>query len=215
VREIIFLGRGPTRVDCPYDKEVWTVSYSWEFTKHIFDKVFTVHALKEEDNAYLKKLSQAGCEIIATETSPDYPVTIYPFERILKRFGVKLFSDLVCYMMAYAIEVEKVDKIWWYGIDCLGYATYAMERGGMEFWAGVARGAGIEVINTHDSANLKPKNGMYGDWGDRKAAVAELFKKHKNVVEYTQVRNDIFTMTNNGQADMVDTSKFPDPVLRS
>lgn len=172
MKECIMLGRGPTRLNCPHDKEVWTVSWAWEFTEN-FQKFFTVHTWDEESVDDIKRLQEKiGFDIIAPEPHPDLKVTVFPIEHMLTHFGCKLYSDLICYMMSYAILIEKVDRIWWYGIDCMGYTTYTMERGGMEFWAGVAKGRGIDVINTADSATLKPKNGMYGDWGDRQKEVA-------------------------------------------
>lgn len=175
MKECIMLGRGPSRVDCLSDKPVWTVSWGWDFAPRI-DKLFTVHKWDEEELEEFKKWQAKGCEIVAPVPHPDLNVTIYPIEQVLKECGCKDFSDLICYMMAYAIYIEKVDKIWWYGIDCMGYTTYTMERGGMEFWAGVARGRGIEVINTFGSATLKPKDGMYGSWGNRTDRIARLLK---------------------------------------
>lgn len=176
MKECIILGRGPSRTDCKYDKEVWSVSWCWDFSERV-DKLFTVHKWEEEDLAKFKEFQAKGCEIVAPMPHPELKVTIYPIERVLKEAGVKVFSDLICYMMAYAIYIEQVEKIWFYGIDCLGYTTYTMERGGMEFWAGVAKGKGIDVINTFVSATLKPKDGMFGKWGDRTEKIDSLLSK--------------------------------------
>jgi len=62
--------------------------------------------------------------------------------------------------------IDGYNKIWFFGIDMMTNTSYIQEKGGVEFWMGVALGMGVEVINTKDSATGKTWNGrMYGWWG--------------------------------------------------
>jgi len=180
MKQIAILGMGPSHVELKAPFETWTVPYTVQY-RHPISRIFCVHSWSEYDPNTMRLIAlrqgREGFDIISsTPLPPGLKGTIYPIEEVLKASGVKIFSDLTCYMMAYAIYIEKVDKIWWYGIDCLGYTNYTIERGAVEFWAGVARGKGIEVINTMTSATLKPRDGMHGSWGNRTDNIARLLK---------------------------------------
>ena len=63
--------------------------------------------------------------------------------------------------------IDGYNKIYFYGIDLMTNSCYIQEKGGVEYWMGIALGMGIEVINTRGSATGKTWNGrMYGWWGD-------------------------------------------------
>jgi len=109
------------------------------------------------------------------------PVEIFPIEAILKKFPTRFFSNTIAYMIAYALlntktiqteddplpkVVDGYNKIWFYGIDMMTTTTYIQEKGGVEFWMGIALGMGVKIINTKGSATGKTWNGrMYGHYG--------------------------------------------------
>ena len=94
-----------------------------------------------------------------------FPIEIYPIDEILARFKTRFFSNTICYMIAYALY-HGYEKIWFFGMDMMPRTCYLQEKGGVEFWMGVALGMGVEVINTEGSATGKTWNGrMYGYWG--------------------------------------------------
>ena len=62
--------------------------------------------------------------------------------------------------------VNGYNKIWFFGIDMMSTSSYIQEKGGVEYWMGVALGLGVEVFNTRGSATGKTWDGkMYGYWG--------------------------------------------------
>lgn len=176
MKEVTILGKGPTRTECPYEGEIWTVNDSYDFAKRI-DKLFLTDGWNEFDIGALKGAQQKfNCEIVSAIPHPDLQVTLYPIEEILTRFRSKFFTNTICYMLAYALYLG-YERIWFYGIDMLTHTCYIMEKGGVEYWMGVANGMGVEIINTKNSATGKTSSGkLYGDWGERTEMIKEIAK---------------------------------------
>lgn len=85
----------------------------------------------------------------------------FPLEECVKRFGTPYFTNTIGYMIAYAL-LRGVKEIELYGVNQAGSHEYAEEKGGVEYWLGVANGLGVNVtINGKDSQLLKYK-GRYG-----------------------------------------------------
>ena len=168
MKEVIILGHGPTRIQCPYDKEVWGVNNVYSFAKRL-DKLFVTDKITEKEFSFTA-LEQVSC-IVASVPYPDHPewrVEVYPLKEILDYFKTAFFSNAICYMIAYALY-KKYDKIWFYGIDMMTSTSYLFEKGGVEFWMGIAHALGVPIINTRESATGKTIDGkMYGYWGEGK-----------------------------------------------
>lgn len=100
----------------------------------------------------------------------------YPFWRIVKKFGVDYFTSTICHMLAYALDksvvrignmfVLKPDaytKLKLYGVDMVTSQEYLLQKGGVEFWLGLAYGLGIEWEIAKGSAVMKTPSGTpYG-----------------------------------------------------
>ena len=180
-KEVIILGCGPTRVECKYHCETWGVNGTYEFAKRL-DKLFMTDEVSEvEASIYnFQKIRKLNPTLVFPIAYPKFSkngfkIELYPIEPILQRFQTRFFSNSIAYMLAYALLYDYT-KIWFYGIDMMTYTTYAQEKGGVEFWMGVALGVSterrarglepIEVINTKGSATGKTWDGkMYGYWG--------------------------------------------------
>ena len=164
-------------IDCPYDAEVWAVNDGYLTSKRI-DKLFLTDVWSEFSVDDLNDAkAKFGCEIIASCPSLDgLAVTLYPIEEILQKFKTRFFTNTICYMIAYALH-KGYKRIRLYGVDMMTHTAYIHEKGGVEFWMGVALGMGVEVLNTKGSATGKPVDGkLYGHWGDKAEKVRELEK---------------------------------------
>lgn len=85
----------------------------------------------------------------------------FPIEECVKRFGLPYFTNTICYMIAFAL-LNGVKEVELYGVNQAGSHEYAEEKGGVEYWIGIAVGMGVKVtINGKDSQLLKYK-GRYG-----------------------------------------------------
>lgn len=161
--ELIILGMGPSRKECPFDAEVWSVNTGYEQVAqangHI-NKIFLSHKQirKNGHNVFdwdaLNALGRAGVDIINIHKFKDLNSRLYPFKRISKKFNCDYFSNTICYMLAYAID-KGYRKIRFYGVDMRETGEYALEKGGIEYWMGYAKGLGIEIINTKFSTLCK------------------------------------------------------------
>ena len=172
MKEVIILGNGPTRVECPYHCETWGVNGGYSFAKRL-DKLFMTDSLEHEvleEEYNVEKLIEFKGTLVLAKHFPVFdglglPIEIYPMDGILSKFNTRFFSNTIAYMMAYALYYD-YKKIWFYGIDMMCNTSYIQEKGGVEFWMGVALGMGVEVINTLGSSTGKTWDGkMYGYWG--------------------------------------------------
>ena len=191
LKEVIILGCGPTRVECKYHTEVWGVNGTYSFAKKL-DKLFMTDEESEVEACYYDFLQMADWAAKTTLVlpapysklqKPGIPIEIYPIGQVLAKFPTRFFSNSIAYMIAYALVHTKTiqgpndlspkvvggyHKIWLYGIDMMTHSSYIQEKGGVEFWMGIALGMGVEVINTRGSATGKTFNGkMYGHDGQR------------------------------------------------
>lgn len=187
-KELIILGCGPTHVECQFDCEVWGVNGTYTFAKRL-DKLF----MSDEDSEVEACWYDYSRLLELKDTTLVFPmmytrfkglplnIEIYPIEDVLKKFPTRFFSNSIAYMIAYALLKTKTiqtpddalprpisgyHKIKFYGIDMMNHSTYIQEKGGVEYWMGVALGMGVEVVNTVGSATGKTFNGkMYGHYG--------------------------------------------------
>ena len=166
MKEVIILGHGPTRIQCPYDKETWGVNNCYSFAQRL-DKLFITDRITEKEFDF-KALEQVKCIVssIPYPNHPEWNIEVYPLKEVLAKFRTTFFSNAICYMIAYAL-LKEYERIWFYGIDMMTSTTYLFEKGGVEYWMGIAHALGVPIINTKESATGKTIDGrMYGYWGD-------------------------------------------------
>ncbi len=155
-------------------------------------KIFMSHIqhrkiVGKEDGTYIKgkaysvkqmnMLVDHGAEIFNLHKIKGLKSKMYPLKRIDKKLrGNGFYSDTICYMLAYAIDratkirkgklilrKDAYTKIRIYGVDMLTKDEYELEKGGIEYWIGFARGKGIEVEISPQSALCKTCTGKpYG-----------------------------------------------------
>jgi hypothetical protein len=86
----------------------------------------------------------------------------FPLRECAEKFGQPYFSNTIAYMIAYAL-LNGAKEIEFYGVNQAGSHEYAEEKGGVEFWIGMAIGMGVKItINGKDSQLLIYK-GRYGN----------------------------------------------------
>ena len=165
MKSVIILGHGPTRIQCPYDIETWGVNTTYNIAERL-DKLFIVDKITETEFDF-KALAKVK-EIVASIPYPEHPewnIEVYPLKDIINYFKTTFFSNAICYMIAYALYHD-YKLIHFYGIDMMTSTSYLFEKGGVEYWMGIAHALGIPIINTKESATGKTIDGkMYGYWG--------------------------------------------------
>ena len=161
------IGMGATLIKCPFedDSEIWAMNQTYQVAKRI-DRLFISDPrlnFRGGENHDYEELNSLGIPIVSLHHFPEIEnFEAFPYDEIVEEFGSEFFTNTVCYMVAYAIY-KKYDKIRFYGIDMATEMEYRIERGGVEFWVGVAIGRGMKFENTKGSMVCKPIMGVpYG-----------------------------------------------------
>ncbi len=85
---------------------------------------------------------------------------LFPYQRMLDRYGPYHFTSSLAWMLAYAIEQRpKAIGIW--GVDMAAGEEYAYQRPGCQHFLGLAKSLGIEIVVPIESDLLQPTT-MYG-----------------------------------------------------
>lgn len=148
-RKIAILGAGPSRAMAPWDErgwEFWGLGRFWRWMPR-WDLWFEMHQLS----------ASAADEIAALRHRVRVPIYMprrYPSIPLSRRFPIEavsrghaaLFTCTFCYELALAIH-RGAERIGLYGVDLHGGSARerTVERLGVAYWVGVARGRGIEV----------------------------------------------------------------------
>jgi len=95
--------------------------------------------------ASFERAQKDGTPVLSCHVWDKYPVIQpYPIDHIVGRFGIDYFTCSAAYALAYAIDVG-VGKISLCGVT--GRENADFQRPCIEFWCGVAVGAGIPVYS--------------------------------------------------------------------
>jgi len=185
MKDIIILGTGSTRVQCEYDCEVWGVNgaYSEKKVREMEGKSFRLDKLFLTDNLFSNEgvmnfsilgmnalIEECGTKIISLNKIQlgKYKLiaSTYPFDRIMEKFDTGFFTSSICHMLAYALD-KVTDKnrklrtplnIRLYGIDMTTSKEYLLQKGGVEYWLGYAKGLGCEYFVAPGGAVLVPSS---------------------------------------------------------
>jgi len=161
-----------TRDFAPYDDpdvKIWAMneSYHFDFMKR-YDLLFQIHPRVDftrknnfNDSKHWEWLQckkeerDTSIPIIMQKAYEDVPGSIeFPLEDIKAQHPAPfVVTSTFGYMMAYAIYVEKVERILIYGFDMTNETEYRYQRPNAEYWIGFARGLGIEVV-VHEKSSL-------------------------------------------------------------
>lgn len=240
-KELIILGMGNSRRFCPWDAEVWSCNTGYiqvaEMHGHL-KKIFLSHEQHKKrfkdgklHDVYrlsdFNYLTEHGVDIYNIHRMKGIKHKMYPLKRLIKKFNTGFFSNTICYMLVYAIDkcttikdgrvVLKRNppyrKIRFYGVDMMTKDEYELEKGGIEYWIGFARGLGLEVTISEGSTLTKTcTNRPYGikffnlrdidPWGLFKAGKKRLWEgqamlkiDEKKLAEFTSSELDAMTKT--------------------
>lgn len=173
MKKVLILGLASTMEDAPaeYDGDIWTcndgaIRRTQKYGKPYLTAMFDAHNLNVAEISEMQAAILCESFNIPIYGVQEYPWLRtshrYPFEEVSDMIGFGLFSDVFCYMVAYAIYM-KFDHI-----DIMGAHLHPLQRDHQEsaiahFWVGHAMGRGIAVnIMDYDNDNCAlMKNGEY------------------------------------------------------
>lgn len=87
----------------------------------------------------------------------------YPLHEIVEHFKTCYFTSSIEYMIAYALW-KGVKTLKFYGCNMTVKFEYEIQKAGMEYWIGVARGMGVNIqLQPKYTSLLKSRSGLlYG-----------------------------------------------------
>jgi len=117
-------------------------------------------AILQRDYKTIDWMARQKFPIYMIEKHKDVPASVkYPKSEIVEAFGT-YFTNAIAWMLALAIHKEP-DEIHLYGCDMSTKDEYAVQRPCLEYFIGIARGAGIRVYIPPSSDLLKSSR-LYG-----------------------------------------------------
>lgn len=150
------MGSGPGWEECPYNKETWVVAKMLmlpEPPKRV-DRIFSMDRVEDmkvikrglfTEREFSKVMNARKVPFITSEHNRKIKhCQSFPYKEIVRKFKVPYFTNTICYMIAYALY-SGVTNIDVYGVSQMGAHEYVLEKGGVEFWLGLAMGFGVEV----------------------------------------------------------------------
>lgn len=157
LRKIALLGGGNSIRYAPWHDstwELWSHASCRNKCQREPDLLFDLHppALwrssekKYWDTTYYTWLKQNHLPIYMQEKYPDVPCSIrYPFETMITEFPRGYMTNTLAYMVALAL-MEGVTHLSVFGCDYSAASEYGAQRGGAEYWLGLAEGRGVQVL---------------------------------------------------------------------
>lgn len=193
MKEVILLAMGPSRIQCLFDAETWALNTGYRQVadmKGRIDKLFLAHCqvYDKDHKPYFdwNEINNLKVEVINTHRVRKLKSKQYPFKAVIRKFETDYFSDTIAYMLAYALHkytYRRKDKVFLkeplklrlYGADMLEHGEYQLEKGGIEFWLGLARGLGAKVEISKGSHLLRTYNGVR--YGSKQTKVEDYLNK--------------------------------------
>jgi len=177
--KVAIVGCTEHRDEAPYDDDSWEIwgvnnlflsmpGKRWTrwFDLHHFE--FRGKWLRRGDETfrgmrvdqYLQALAALGVPVYMQAPCPLVPTAVeYPIRQIVAQFG-NYFTNTISYQIALALH-EGFRVIGLYGVDLAVDTEYHWQRPSCEYFIGIARGRGVEVIIPDRSDLLKTRY-MYG-----------------------------------------------------
>lgn len=111
----------------------------------------------------VKRINNLKIPFVAPYKYAEIPLSeAFPLKECVKQFGLPFFSNTICYMIAYAL-LKGAKEIELYGVNQAGSYEYTGEKGGVEYWLGVAAGRGVNVTIHGKNSQLLKYKGRNGE----------------------------------------------------
>lgn len=150
----------------PYDNDSWKI---WSLGANAgsikrYTRWFEMHTQRVLRNTGAWEASfgfwgECGDKLTLGHACPELPFAkLYPIEEIKAKFG-NYFTSSIAYMIALAIY-EGASEIGLWGIEMLADEEYARQRPCCEYYLGMARAMGINIVIAEESPLLRAER-MY------------------------------------------------------
>jgi len=219
-RRIAIVGSAPHRMDAPYHDskwEIWGINDQWRWMPR-FDVLFEFHHPdkfsgdgKQQRQEWLKN-HKGPQPIIIQQVFDEIPKSIaYPLDDIRKMFRVDEDRDLyannsVSFVLAFAIaQLQAGDEIGLWGVDMSTWQAdgeYAHQRPSCEYFIGIAKGRGINIVLARTS-DLLTCDCLYA-FGIKTGDAARIDEKRRTILleKVEKLKGDIAKTVEQGNAQV-------------
>lgn len=135
------------------------------FIMDILDEKPQVVSGQDDLGSIIQRINAMKVPLVGPYKYEEIPLSEeFPLEESAKEFGhgSMYFTNTICYMVAYAL-LNGAKEIDFYGVNQAGSHEYAEEKGGVEYWIGVAVGRGVKVTINGKHSQLLNYKGRYGN----------------------------------------------------
>lgn len=207
-KKVAIVGFAGTRDMAPFDDpecEIWSVNNLYKFIPRT-DRIFQLHnprLLTDEHHGvggqeHLDDLKAATVPIYMQQHFDEIPYSVaYPLEEMTQEFGVPrpdgsgvdaYWTNSISFMIALAIH-EGFEVIYIYGVDMAVGTEYVSQRPSCEYYIGIAKGRGIEVVIPVESDLLKTRF-IYGYEEEKRLAWDLKLEKTIADMEKRRIQSD-------------------------
>ena len=170
MKKVAILGLASHYKDAPFyddDTEIWILNDMYDLVPR-YDRLFELHDInfvkkyftRTTNTFHYDNLINIDKTVYMQDRQEEIKNSIkYPLEEMKALYG-EYFTNSVSYMLALAIE-EGFDEIQLYGVDMAVNSEYKEQRPSCEYFIGIAKGKGINVVISLKSDLLK-SNYLYG-----------------------------------------------------
>ena len=177
--KVAIVGCADSKDEAPFGNdafEFWGVNNLYLTMPGAWTRWFDLHSFTNKNGKWLRRADadfrgQPIAEYMAGLQALNIPIytqqawanmpnaVVYPVNAMIEQFG-RYFTNTISYMIALAIS-EGFDEIHVVGVDMAVDSEYGWQRPSCEYFIGIARGRGINVV-IPDSCDLLKSRFLYG-----------------------------------------------------
>ena len=199
LRKIALLGGAATIRHAPFRDPSWEI-WAHASCRHLCprdaDVLFDLHPpelwrdpkKKTWDPKFLEWAKGNRIPIYMQQAYPDVLSSMkYPFETMITEFPRGYMTNTVTYMIALAL-MEGVTHLGVFGCEYKADSEYGPQRGGCEYWLGIAEGRGVQVVLPPGCDLLNKPSLLYGYESHPKGVLDPSYKFGINPLKATKAR---------------------------
>ncbi len=187
---LAIVGFAPSSMnDAPFKDEsveIWGVNELYIAVPRV-TRLFEIHEYKHltakaRNPNHLKWLQETKIPVYMRQVFEDIPQSIeFPYREIIRECGTDYFTNSISWLIGFALLHRGFKRIELYGIDMARSEEYESQRPSVEFFIGLARGRGIEIINPPQS-DIMMSSTLYGIEDEKEQKIrAKLLARRREV----------------------------------
>lgn len=164
--KVAIVGGSASREDAPYYDPEWVIWGCNEMSYKRYDVMFELHPMSVQNERELEWLRNCKKPVYVLDTMDALAhgmtsAVEYPYDEIMKQpWAISYFCCTMAYQIALAIHMGyETIGLWGLRMDIGSPRERTVESASIQWWLGVAKGRGIEVIWDDHPCNVRYRYG--------------------------------------------------------